>query len=206
MADADTPGRAIGLRAEDREVAGEIHARACDARLVQDGGRAVDRVLLAEAAEIELHSASGDDVAGIRLDAPPVDQREQRLDRRIASGTWDIETPRAAQDSRRGIEGAAALPVTRIGEIEEPAGLGVDLHRLAARVRVDARDDAVVTVARILRLDPRDFGDRLLRRGPRGCVVFGVNLDFVLRRHGAEREAVQRHGLAQNARLTPAMP
>ena len=73
MADADTPGRAIGLRAEDREVAGEIHARARDARLVQDGGRAVDRVFLAEAAEVQLHSASRKtDVAGISLDRKSV--------------------------------------------------------------------------------------------------------------------------------------
>ena len=207
MADADTPGRAVGLRAEDRKVSGEVHAGARDARLVQHGRGAIDRVLLPETAEIELHSAARKtDVAGIALDAPPVDESEERRERLRVGHPGDIEAPRAAKDSRSGIEGAAALPVAGIGEIEEARCLGVDRHGLAPRVRVDARDDTVVPVARILRLDPRDFGDRLPGRRLRGPGIFCMELYLVLGRHGAKREAMQRHAQAQNARLTPAMP
>src|SRR5207248_9347898 len=56
MAHAQAPRLAAGLRPEDREVAGEIDERALDSRLREHERRAIDGVLLAETAEVELHA------------------------------------------------------------------------------------------------------------------------------------------------------
>src|ERR1700687_3046908 len=58
MADTHAPRRAIGLRSQDCEIAREIHERALRSRLAQHRGGAIDGVLPAETAEIELHARS----------------------------------------------------------------------------------------------------------------------------------------------------
>src|SRR5438477_6476263 len=77
--DADAPRLATRLRAEDREVAREVDQRAFDARVLQHERRAVHRVFLAEAAEVELHAGMRQAHARLsQLDAIPADEREER--------------------------------------------------------------------------------------------------------------------------------
>ena len=122
-----------------------------------------------------------------------------------SAGTWPDSKRHARRSTPEVASNAPALPEAGIGEGEKPARLLVDANRGAAGLRIDARDDAVVAVARVLRLDAQHFLDGARGRGlGDGCVV-RVELHLVLRGHGAEREAVQRHA-PQKARLTPMIP
>ena len=56
MADPDVPGRAVRLATDRTHVAAKIDQRMRDAALLQDRRRAIRRVFLADAAEVELHA------------------------------------------------------------------------------------------------------------------------------------------------------
>ena len=104
-----------------------------------------------------------------------------------------LEVPDAAQHARRDVEEAARERVALVGVAQQRRGLGVDRHRRAACGGVDARRDAVVAVARILRLDAAHVRDRRLGRAPRDVHVGRRELDLVLRGHRAESLAELFH-------------
>src|SRR5438477_3073918 len=193
MAHAQAPWLAAGLRPEDREVAGEIDERALDSRLREHERRAIDGVLLAETAEVELHARERQPHAVLtQLDALPTDETKQRRELRVRRHVPLVEAPRAAKHAGGRVESPVALPEAFAGECEELARLRVDRDPRAAGGGVDARDGAVRTIARELRLDARDLVDRARRRLAREPRVVRMDLHLVLRRHGAEGEAVQR--------------
>src|SRR6185503_18698698 len=105
MLDADAPRLAAGLRAEDREVAGEIDERALGAGLLQQQRGAIDRVLLAEAAKVDLHAGKREPHAPVaELDAVPADERHERGELRVAGHMAFVEAPRAPQDAGGRVE------------------------------------------------------------------------------------------------------
>jgi hypothetical protein len=56
MANADEPGRAVGMRPDDREVTAQVDESRSEARVAAELGDAVGGVFLHEAAEVELHA------------------------------------------------------------------------------------------------------------------------------------------------------
>ena len=82
------------------------------------------------------------------------------------------------------------MRVALVGVTQQCVRLVVDGDRLFAGGGVDARQDAVVAIARILGLDARDVGDRVVCGAARAVRVGAGDVDLVLACHGAEAKAV----------------
>jgi hypothetical protein len=191
------------MRSEDREITREVHHGGAHSRCREHGCRTIHRVLLAEAAEVELHARLWQaHMRAVALDAAPADQRQDRRELRIAGHSPRIESPRTPQHAGGRIEEPTALAMTRIGVGEQHAGLVVDRHGRAAGRRIDARDHAVAAIARILGLDAAHLVDRRLGERLGLAPIARMQLDLVFSGHRAERDAVQ----AQKVRLTVTRP
>src|SRR6185369_8625175 len=105
MLDAHAPGSAPGLRAEDGEVAGEVHHCARHAEIGHHARGAIDGVLLAESAEVELHAGKREVYVRVRdFDLVPAHQRKDRIELGLRRDARLLEIPGLAQDTGRGVE------------------------------------------------------------------------------------------------------
>jgi hypothetical protein len=190
VTDPDAPGRAVGVRAHEREVPAEVDEAVARAALAADRGGAVGGVLLHVAAEVELHAGVRQhDARRLPAHLLPADQRQQRVERGLLGQPARAEAPGPAQDARRDVEQAAALDPARVRVVEQARGLLVHIDAIrVARAAVDPRGEAVVAIARELRLEPQHLGTRgvrdLLGAGP------GLEAHLAGAAHRAEGEAV----------------
>ncbi len=132
--------------------------------VLQDRRRAVGRVFLADAAEVDFHAGARQPHASVvPFDVAPSDQRARGGERRrhragAAAGRGNPSTRRstpAVMSNSPPRELVAALRVVEERAVSASIGDGV-----AARRAVDPRGDAVVEIARIFRLDALHVGDR----------------------------------------------
>ncbi len=80
--DPDAPRPSIQLRSEKAHVATKIHVTVTHAGFDQQRRRAVRRILLAEAAEIDLHAGLAQQhIFSAACNLVPANQRQQRLQR-----------------------------------------------------------------------------------------------------------------------------
>jgi hypothetical protein len=193
VADADAPGRAVRVRADDREVAAEVHQAVARAARAADLGGAVGRVLLHVAAEVELHArARQHDARRAPAHLLPADERKECVDRRLCRQRARLEAPGPAQDAGADVEEPAALQPAGVRIVEQASGLLVHLDAVrVTRTAVDARREAVVSVARELRLEPQHLGARSPRDLLRLGAVFEAHLAGAA--HRAERQAVHQN-------------
>ena len=104
------------------------------------------------------------------------------------------EVPGAAQDARGQVETALARGVGGLGVVEQRRRLGVDLDaRRIAGAAVDLRGQAVVAVARVLLLEPRDLRSDRREHALRGVARGGVEVQRARASHRVEREAEVLH-------------
>ena len=178
--------------------AAQIHERVCDAMLAQDDRRAVGRIFLADAAEVELHAGTRQaDVRVAPLDAIPADQLAHGVDFvRLGNARWPaLEIPDAAQHARGHVEASRARRMTAIGVAKQRRGLAVDCDRPLAGGAIDGARNAVVAIARVLGFDASHVGDDGRSRAIRACLIDRRKLQLVLRRH--RREAIAKHAFVR---------
>ena len=133
----------------------------------EDVGHAVDRVLLAHAAEIELHSGtSQEDRAVAHGHSAMVHEREERRELVVVGNPRFPKIPSAPQHADRGIEPALREPRQLERGFDQSDRLVVDGDRRTAGVARDLRDDALVAEARELALD----AEGLVLRGSRDAL------------------------------------
>ena len=151
---------------------------------------AVRRVLLHDAAEIELHAGHRKlERGGAQRSLSQPTRRAARRSRRIGKRAR-LEAPGAAQDPGRDVEQPVALAMAGRRVVEQARGLGVDLDRSArCRDAIDLRQQARVAIARIARLEPLDLArrrdDRALRVGlPRAKSWISQGEPIALKRGG----------------------
>ena len=198
--DPDHPGTAIGLGSQHPHVTCQVDVAMAQAFRSKHRTGPVGSVFLAEPAEIEFHTSLRQaHRLRFALDPPPADQLTQGIQVGRRRQTVIVEVPGPAQHARGDVEQAAAGLVQRVGVIQQRPGLFVASHRLPASRRVDARDDAVGLVARILGLDALDFSDR----GPGHCLGFGLVVDrqdeLAGTGHRLERDSESPHAPAPSA-------
>ena len=105
----DAPGRGVGLRADDADVAAQVHEAVPHVMRREHGMGTVGRVLLAEAAEVDFH-------AGLRqrdrvvdpANIAPADQRQQRLQGLGLRHPASAKVPGPPQHARGDVEQAVA--------------------------------------------------------------------------------------------------
>ena len=79
--DAHDPGRAVSPRPHQTDIAPEVDIAVPDAGLAQQGGRAVGRVFLAKATEVDFHARLGQPHAGpLPLHHDPAHQRQRTFE------------------------------------------------------------------------------------------------------------------------------
>ena len=195
--DADQPGLAVGLGADDADVTGQIDiAVLCALRRHQAGG-AVGGVLFAEAAEIDLHAGLGQaQCLCAALDTSPADEPLCSLQYGVIRQLRALEIPGLAQHAGADVEQPAAGLKQGLCVGQQRPGFVIASHRRPAGGGVDARDDAVGAVARILGFDAGDFVDRCA--GPRLCLLLIRRRQHHLAGagHGAEGHAEAAQGAA----------
>ncbi len=147
---------------------------------------AIDGVLLAEPAEIDLHAGRHAQHAVHPAHAPPAHVTQRVRDGvRSRRGRAPVEPPRAAQHARRDVEAAVGRLVTRGRVVQQQPRLVVHRHRQTA-CAVDAVDDVVRPVTAELELDAACFVARGVKRVPRLGVIVGVHEHFAGAGHGRE--------------------
>ena len=151
-------GAAAGLRAQARTSPPRFTrpcAMPCSRQIV--AARSAAYSLPMPPKSISMPARGRRTAASLHSTSRPPDQRPRPRARRRghASAASRAEVPHAAQHARGDVEQAAALLRGTGRRSEQRGGLGVDRNRRAARCAVDARGDAVVAIARVLRLDAR---------------------------------------------------
>ncbi len=178
MLNADLPGCPVGMRADDGDIAAELNQAMPDGLLPADFRGAVGRVLFDEAAEVELHACQRQYHARtLPAQSVPANQCQHLFQRLAARDFPQLEVPGAAQYARRDIEQAVALLVSSLRVVEQSGSLGVYFHaRSCACAAIDAHEQAVLTIARVLGFQPAYFRFRARSGGRRGGLVFRVKL------------------------------
>ena len=197
MADAHAPGPAIVLRAQRAHVAAEIDERMTHAVFVQDRGGAIGGVLLADAAEVDLHAGARQaNRVLVPRDGGPVDQPPEAVEcMPIRQLRWlRPEIPRLPQHAGGEVEAAFAQPMAGIRIPKQRHGFRVDGDGGATRVAIDACGQAVVTIARVFQFDAPHIRDRGIGGALRRRRIRARNLDFVHGGHRAKRGAEEGDG------------
>src|SRR5690606_35842256 len=118
---------------------------------------AIDGVLLADPAEIDLHARCEREPRAYPRDLVPADAGAHARDFfRRRHPVAAVEGPGLAQHAGRDVEAAFAQAVELGGEIEQVGGFPIDVHRPALR-RVDAVDDVAPAIAAEFLLDAPGF-------------------------------------------------
>ncbi len=148
MLDADAPGAAARHRTDAAHIATEIDKAVARAALGEDGGGAIGRVFLADAAEVDLHlRARQVQVRPLPLHLVPANKRQQRREFRGRRHALRAKVPGPAQDARSEIEAAAALRMQAVAEIEQRRGFLVDCYCFGAGAAIDFGGHAVAAIA-----------------------------------------------------------
>ena len=146
--------------------------------------RAIHRIFLANAAQIDFHPVRQGEPGALPDDLVPADARQQRIDGRLGrQAVAAIKAPRRAQNARGDIEHALAQLVTLPGIIEQGGQFVVHLHRRAVRM-IDAVDGIVIPVTAEGAFDAPGFvagdSEQLLRQG----AIIDIHEDFARAGHG----------------------
>ncbi len=204
IADADLPGRSVRSGTDHREIAAEIDEPRPDARLAAERGDPIRGVLLHEAAEVELHSRERQhEPRPLPAELRPADERARRFERPGLGERVRTEIPDPAQHAGGRIEAPAALAMGRRREVEQRRRLLVDLE--AARVAGAPRDrggEAVLAVARVLDLEPRDLARRASRDRRERLPRSARELELAGAPHRAKAEGLEAHRQKRPVRVT----
>jgi len=146
----------------------------------------VDRVLLADAAKVELHALGELEPRIAPAQALETDEREQRRDRRRRRDVCRaVEMPDPAQHPGGDVEPTTAQVVAFSGEVEQPSGLRIDLERPAAG-GMDRGEHAVVAVTAELALDAPALGRGERTELAHFARLAGLDEDLTRARHRRE--------------------
>src|SRR5207253_3493474 len=112
MLDADRPGRSVGMRPDDLNVAAKIDQAVAKACLRAERRGAIRRVFLDHAAEVDFHSSKTEhESRALPADLVPAHARKQALQRVRVGQLAAIRAPDFAQDARGQVEQPVALLV-----------------------------------------------------------------------------------------------
>lgn len=197
VAYADAPWTAVGARADDFDVAAQVNHAVPDAGALAQRRRTVDRILLDDAAEIDLH-ARHRELKHRRLPAQfvPAHFFQQFLNLCGVRQFAPVEAPGAAQNAGSDVEQAVALLMAGRRVIQQSGRFFVYRNAPArGRHAIDGGQEAVVAVAGIKRFQPVDVGDDRVRSLPGLRLRFGVELDVARRAHGLECAVMELHAV-----------
>src|SRR5487761_2334538 len=198
MADADSPGLAVGLRANDANIATQIDQAVTHAKVGADLCGSTGRIFLAQAAKIQLHAGSAKvKLAVCEHQIVEANERQCGVDRPLIRQTRGRKVPNRAKPSRGNVKGAVALRKAGLGVGDQTRGLCVDAGRATGRRDlVDPRKFALASVARVARLDSSYF---LLGGSRQQFDAFGrfsIEVKGTIGSHGVELVQQRKHRAA----------
>ena len=200
------PGTTVAL-ATDIHVAARLDHEVPQSAIAKDPDRAVDRVALADAAEVDAHAFARQEYrpgAIVDLDGAIVHQLEPALDGRLV---WNrvvlvlVELPDVGQRSERDVEGAVGPFADLARDVEYLAYLGCNRHRLLSGGRVDAHDVAAGAPVAHLGFETFELGEHRIERGASRCFVGRRGGQVQLRTH-RHADALDRPGPSRIGRLS----
>jgi hypothetical protein len=197
---ADHPGLAIGARAPATQVAAKVDQQRRGCLRLQQGENGINGILLADAAQINLHAGRQGQPGRAPLCLFPTDQRQQRPNRfRSGKAVRAIKPPDPAQDAGTDVKRAVGQLPKLMREIEQARGLLVHLHG-SPFGRIDAIEQVVLAVSTVFLFDAPGFR---LGKTPQAQSLLRADAfkqDLAGAGHGLETERMNGH--ADSDRMT----
>src|SRR5206468_12477022 len=119
MFDADPPRTAVGVRPDDPDVAAEIDEPMTNSCVTRGAHRAIGGILLADAAEVDLHAGVERNGFARASHPVPADARQHLVYTRSLRHDARLEIPHRTQHAGRDVEETGALPPAGIGAVAQ---------------------------------------------------------------------------------------